>query len=64
MNDNLTPGAENDPTAPYNNDTIDCPECEGTGKETDETDCYTCEGTGEVSEYEHKQLMKIPENDR
>lgn len=64
IHDNLPPGADENPNAPFNDDTIDCPKCEGTGKETDDSECYTCEGMGEVSEYEYKQLMKIPENDR
>lgn len=64
IHDNLPPGADEDQNAPFNNDEIICPKCEGEGTETNGSECYTCEGTGEVSEYEHKQLMKIPENDR
>ena len=64
MNDNLPPGADEDQNAPFNNDEIDCPKCEGTGKETDNTECFTCDGWGKVSEYQYKQLIKIPENDR
>ena len=64
IDDNLPPGADENPAAPYNNDEISCPSCSGTGEETDGTECYACEGTGKVSEYEYNQLLKIPECDR
>ena len=45
-------GAANDPKAPWNQDEVECPTCEGEGfymdHEGDNIYCKTCEATGTV----------------
>lgn len=60
--DNYPAGAANDPNAPYNQRTVTCPHCGGTGIDEDSEDmqdpepCFTCGGDGEVSEELAKEL--------
>ncbi len=52
---NAPMGAEDHPLAPYNNDTIKCRKCMGTGFDKFLDDkCTWCDGEGELSEREHK----------
>lgn len=42
------PGAEFDPSAPYNDEGIECSVCNGTGEDEDYSECTNCNGTGWV----------------
>ena len=44
------PGAEFDPRAPWNQKTITCYVCQGTGLLLDYSECTKCLGTGELDE--------------
>jgi len=58
---NFPLGAASDINAPYNQRTVTCPHCNGTGVDYDSEDdsppCITCEGDGEVSEELARDLM-------
>lgn len=64
---NYPSGAENDPSAPWNQEdapTVKCETCNGTG-EVDGENCEDCEGTGEVEEeYEHDDCDEPEYDDR
>lgn len=56
------PGAKNRTDAPYNDDTIDCPECED-GEDKNGKECTYCEGEGVISEREYQQIKRAEQDD-
>lgn len=55
---NYPPGAKNRSDAPYNDDSIPCPECKD-GKDEFNDDCWWCGGEGVISERKYKEQVKI-----
>ena len=58
MTDNYPPGAKYDINAPYNDDTIDCPECDD-DLNRDGYVCYYCSGRGVVSKYNYNMIKRL-----
>jgi len=58
MENNYPPGSKDRTDAPYNDDTIDCVECED-GLDRDSNKCYYCNGDGVVSEREYNDIKSL-----
>ena len=55
---NLPAGAEHDSRSGMDDDTIDCPECNGSTE-----DCPYCDGAGIVSEVDYSQVKREERED-
>ena len=62
IENNYPPGAKNRDDAPYNDQSIPCPECLD-GEDDEGYECSYCEGIGVISEREYQQIKRAEHDD-